>query len=101
MTGPAPHTPPQPAARGKVWFIGAGPGAADLLTLRAAAVIAEADIVIWASSLVSADVLEHARAGAQIVDSAALPLESVRTLYERALAKGLVVVRIHSGDPAL
>jgi precorrin-4/cobalt-precorrin-4 C11-methyltransferase len=86
---------------GKVWFIGAGPGAADLLTLRAAAVIAEADIVIWASSLVSADVLEHARAGAQIVDSAALPLEGVRTLFERALAEGLVVVRIHSGDPAL
>ena len=100
-TGPAPRTPPQPAARGKVWFIGAGPGAADLLTLRAAAVIAEADIVIWASSLVSADVLEHARAGARIVDSATLPLEGVRTLYERALAEGLVVVRIHSGDPAL
>ena len=64
----------------KVWFIGAGPGAADLLTLRAAAVIAAADIVIWASSLVSGDVLEHARAGAQIVDSAALPLEDVRAL---------------------
>ena len=101
MTGPAPHTPPQPAARGKVWFIGAGPGAADLLTLRAAAVIAEADVVIWASSLVSADVLEHARTGAQIVDSATLPLEDVRALYARALAEGLVVARIHSGDPAL
>jgi precorrin-4/cobalt-precorrin-4 C11-methyltransferase len=85
----------------KVWFVGAGPGAADLLTLRAAAVIAAADVVIWASSLVSADVLEHARAGAQIVDSAALPLEDVRALYERALAEGLVVARIHSGDPAL
>jgi precorrin-4/cobalt-precorrin-4 C11-methyltransferase len=88
-------------ARGKVWFVGAGPGAADLLTLRAAAVIAAADVVVWASSLVHADVLAHARADAEIVDSAALPLEDVCALYERALAEDLVVARIHSGDPAL
>jgi precorrin-4/cobalt-precorrin-4 C11-methyltransferase len=93
--------PPRPAPRGKVWFVGAGPGAADLLTLRAAAVIAAADVVIWASSLVHADVLEHAKPGAQIVDSAALPLEDVRALYQRAVAEDLVVARIHSGDPAL
>jgi len=84
-----------------VWFVGAGPGAADLLTLRAAAVIGAADVVVWASSLVHADVLAHARAGAEIVDSAALPLEDVCALYERALAEDLVVARIHSGDPAL
>jgi precorrin-4/cobalt-precorrin-4 C11-methyltransferase len=88
-------------ARAKVWFVGAGPGAADLLTLRAAAVIAAADIVVWASSLVHAGVLAHARPGARIVDSAALPLEDVRALYERALVEDLVVARIHSGDPAL
>lgn len=87
--------------RAKVWFVGAGPGAADLLTLRAASVIAMADVVVWASSLVHADVLAHARPGAQIVDSAELPLEDVRALYERALAEDLVVARIHSGDPAL
>ena len=98
MTG---RQPAPGAGRAKVWFIGAGPGAADLLTLRAAAVIAAADIVIWASSLVQAEVLDHARPGAQIVDSAALPLEDVRALYERALAENLVVARIHSGDPAL
>jgi precorrin-4/cobalt-precorrin-4 C11-methyltransferase len=91
----------QASSRPKVWFVGAGPGAADLLTLRAAAVIAAADVVVWASSLVHADVLAHARPGAQIVDSAALPLEDVRALYERALATDLVVARIHSGDPAL
>ena len=89
------------ASRPKVWFVGAGPGAADLLTLRAAAAIAASDVVVWASSLVHADVLAHARPGAQIVDSAALPLEDVRALYERALATDLVVARIHSGDPAL
>lgn len=85
----------------KVWFVGAGPGAADLLTLRAARVIGDADVVVWAASLVHADVLEHAKPGAEIVDSAKLPLEGVRPLYERALRDGLVVARIHSGDPAL
>jgi precorrin-4/cobalt-precorrin-4 C11-methyltransferase len=91
----------QATGRAKVWFVGAGPGAADLLTLRAAAAIAAADVVIWASSLVHSGVLDHARPGAQVVDSAALPLEDVRALYQRALAEGLVVARIHSGDPAL
>ncbi|MGC4878436.1 precorrin-4 C(11)-methyltransferase [Micromonospora sp. DT43] len=86
---------------GKVWFVGAGPGAADLLTLRAARVIAAADIVIWAASLVHADVLDHARPDAEIVDSSQLPIEGVLPLYERAAARGLTVARIHSGDPAL
>jgi precorrin-4/cobalt-precorrin-4 C11-methyltransferase len=87
--------------RAKVWFVGAGPGAADLLTLRAATVIAAADVVVWAASLVHPDVLAHARPDAEIVDSAALPLEGIRPLYARAAAEGLVVARIHSGDPAL
>ena len=99
------HPPAQPAAgagpRAKVWFVGAGPGAADLLTLRAAAVIATADVVIWAASLVHPEVLSHARPDAEVVDSAQLPLEGVRGLYQRALAEGLTVARIHSGDPAL
>ena len=85
----------------KVWFVGAGPGAADLLTLRAAAAISAADIVVWAASLVHEDVLTHAREDAEIVDSAQLPLEGMRPLYERAGHDGLVVARIHSGDPAL
>ncbi|SEG55788.1 precorrin-4 C11-methyltransferase [Thermomonospora echinospora] len=86
---------------GKVVFVGAGPGAADLLTFRAARAIGEADVVIWAASLVHPDVLEHARPDAEIVDSARLPMEGVLPYYERALAEGLTVARIHSGDPAL
>jgi precorrin-4/cobalt-precorrin-4 C11-methyltransferase len=86
---------------GKVWFVGAGPGAADLLTLRGAQAIADSDVVLWASSLVHRDVLAHARPSAEIVDSAELPLEGVRPIYLRAQAEGLVVARIHSGDPAL
>jgi precorrin-4/cobalt-precorrin-4 C11-methyltransferase len=86
---------------GKVWFVGAGPGAADLLTLRAVRAIEQADIVVWAASLVHEDVLQHVGEEAEVVDSATLPLEGVRPLYERAVREGLVVARIHSGDPAL
>ena len=90
------------ATTGKVTFVGAGPGAADLLTFRAARAIAEADVVIWAASLVQAEVLEHAREGAEILDSATMSLEDVvRRLRAGAAREGLRVARIHSGDPAL
>ena len=87
---------------GQVTFVGAGPGAPDLLTLRAVAAIGAADVVIWASSLVDPGVLRHARADAEIVDSALLPLEGVLPYYQRARAgAGLRIARVHSGDPAL
>ncbi|PLW65758.1 precorrin-4 C(11)-methyltransferase, partial [Streptomyces sp. DJ] len=82
-------------------IVGAGPGAADLLTFRAARAIAEADVVIWAASLVQEEVLQHAREDAQVMDSATMSLEDVLVVYERAAAEGLRVARIHSGDPAL
>lgn len=85
----------------KVVFIGAGPGAADLLTLRGAAAIAAADVVVWAASLVHPSVLDHAGPGARIVDSAALTLEETLALYREAREKRLTVARIHSGDPSL
>ena len=86
---------------GSVLFIGAGPGAPDLITLRGAKAIGRADIVIWAASLVHPGILEHARPGAEVVDSSQLPMEGVVPLYERAARDGLTVARIHSGDPAL
>jgi precorrin-4/cobalt-precorrin-4 C11-methyltransferase len=86
---------------GRVVFVGAGPGAADLLTVRAVRAIEAADVVIWAASLVHEDVLQHVRAGAELVDSAQLPMEGLLPLFERAAAEGLTVARIHSGDPAL
>jgi precorrin-4/cobalt-precorrin-4 C11-methyltransferase len=84
-----------------VSFVGAGPGAPDLLTLRGAAAVAAADVVIWASSLVHPDVLRHARVDAEIVDSARLPMEGVLPYYERAAREALRVARVHSGDPSL
>ncbi len=86
---------------GRVWFIGAGPGAPDLLTIRGARLIGEADVVIWARSLVNEGVLEHASPGAEIVESTTIPLEGVRGIYERAAAEDLRVARVHSGDPSI
>lgn len=85
----------------KVWFIGAGPGAEDLLTLRGARLIGEADVVVWARSLVKEEVLEHASPGAEIFESTNVPLEKVRELYERAASEELRIARVHSGDPSL
>lgn len=88
--------------RAKVVFVGAGPGAADLLTLRGARAIAAADLVLWARSLVMAELVEeHACADAELIDSAGLTLEDQRRIYERAARAGLLVARIHSGDPSI
>lgn len=86
---------------GKVWFIGAGPGSPDLLTIRGARLIGEADVVVWARSLVHEGVLEHARQDAEIVESTTIPLEGVRELYGRSVEEDLKVARVHSGDPSL
>ena len=85
----------------RVWFIGAGPGAPDLLTLRGARLISEADVVVWARSLVHEGVLDYASPEAEIIESTTIPLEGVRELYERAVIEDLKVARVHSGDPSL
>ena len=87
------------AGEGVISFVGAGPGAADLITLRGAKRLAEADIVIWASSLVPDALLEHARSDAVIFDSASMTLEDVLGVYEAHPDAG--IVRLHSGDPSL
>ena len=86
---------------GKVVFVGAGPGAADLITVRGARVIAEADIIIWASSLVHPGIVSGAKPGAELVDSASASLEDIEPLYRRARDQGLLVARVHTGDPAI
>ena len=80
-------------------FVGAGPGAADLVTLRGRDRLAAADVVVWASSLVSEAVLAHARPAAVVHDSAAMTLEDVLAVYEANPRARLV--RLHSGDPSV
>ncbi|WP_296141045.1 precorrin-4 C(11)-methyltransferase [uncultured Tessaracoccus sp.] len=86
---------------GKVTFVGAGPGAADLITVRGARAIAEADIVIWASSLVNPEVVADVKPGAVLHDSASEALEETAAHYRRAADEGLHVARVHTGDPAI
>ena len=84
-----------------VHFIGAGCGAADLITVRGARLLSEADVIIWAGSLVNPALLSHAKEGAEIHDSARMTLEDVLAVIERAEAEGKTTARLHTGDPSL
>lgn len=81
-----------------VHFIGAGPGAADLLTLRGRDLIAASPVCLYAGSLVPEGVLAHCPAGARIVNTAPLSLDEIIAEIETAEAQGLDVARLHSGD---
>lgn len=84
---------------GRISFVGAGPGAPDLITLRGAERLRRADVVIWASSLVPGALLEHARPTAEVHDSASMTLEDVIHVYDSR--PDASIVRLHSGDPSL
>ncbi|GAA3461856.1 cobalt-precorrin-4/precorrin-4 C(11)-methyltransferase [Saccharothrix longispora] len=87
---------------GRISFVGAGPGAADLITVRGAKRIAEADAVVWSPAVIEVEaVREHARPDAELVDFSRVPEIEVVELYRRASAGKLKVVRLHAGDPAL
>jgi precorrin-4 C11-methyltransferase len=82
-------------------FVGAGPGDPDLLTLKAQRLIARADVIIYADSLVSPDVCRHAQPEATIYGSATLTLETIIDIMLKAVSSGQFVVRLQSGDPSL
>ncbi|HEX8613825.1 MAG TPA: precorrin-4 C(11)-methyltransferase [Telluria sp.] len=85
----------------KVYFVGAGPGAADLITLRGARLLGSVDMVLYAGSLVPVEMLTHCRPDAEIIDTAKLDLEQQQACYVRAQEMDIDVVRLHSGDPAI
>ncbi|MFE9747647.1 precorrin-4 C(11)-methyltransferase [Saccharothrix saharensis] len=84
-----------------VHFIGAGPGAPDLLTLRAARLIAESPVCLYAGALVPAEVLGHCPPDARLVDTANLDLDEITAELAAAHAAGHDVARLHSGDPSV
>jgi precorrin-4 C11-methyltransferase len=87
---------------GTVYFIGAGPGAPDLITVRGQDIIAQADLILYADSLVEESVAQLARKpAAHIVGSSGLHLDQILEVMVDAARSGSVVARIHSGDPAL
>ncbi|WP_328857946.1 precorrin-4 C(11)-methyltransferase [Williamsia herbipolensis] len=84
-----------------VYFIGAGPGAADLITLRGANVLSRCATCLYAGSLVPAEMLEHCPPGAVLIDSARMPLADIVEHIAAAHRAGHDVARLHSGDPSL
>ena len=84
-----------------VHFVGAGSGAPDLITVRGMRLLQEADVIVYAGSLVNPELLSWASSGCEIYDSAYLHLEQVIEIMERAVRQGKKVVRLHTGDPSI
>lgn len=84
-----------------VHFIGAGPGAADLLTLRGKDLINSSPVCLYAGSLVPKEVLRHAKCGTRLIDSSDMHLDEIVAEMVRAQGEGLDVARVHSGDLSL
>ncbi|MBI3505953.1 MAG: precorrin-4 C(11)-methyltransferase [Proteobacteria bacterium] len=84
-----------------VHFIGAGPGAPDLITLRGLRLIEAADLVLYAGSLVPEEVVAARRTAVEAVDTASMDLDAIVARMAAAHAKGWNVARVHSGDPSL
>ncbi|WAM14511.1 precorrin-4 C(11)-methyltransferase [Rhodococcus sp. JS3073] len=84
-----------------VYFIGAGPGAADLVTVRAQRIIAASPVCLYAGSLVPQELLAECPEGARVIDTARLSLDEIVALLIEADAAGQDVARLHSGDPSI
>lgn len=84
-----------------IHFVGAGPGAPDLITLRGARLLEEADVVIYAGSLVNPELLDHCREDCVVYDSSSMTLEEVVEVMRVAAREGKACVRLQTGDPSL
>lgn len=84
-----------------VYFVGAGTGAADLITVRGARLLEKADVIVYAGSLVNPKVLQYAKEECEIFDSAKLTLEEVIQIISDAEKRGKTTVRLHTGDPSI
>jgi len=89
------------AAQGRVWFIGAGPGDPELITVKGQRLIAQADLIVYAGSLVPREVLAGARPGVPVIDSAPLSLPQTHALLRDCAAKGGLAARVHTGEPSI
>lgn len=84
-----------------IYFVGAGTGAADLITVRGMRLLNQADIIIYAGSLVNPELLKYAKEGCEIYNSAELVLDEVVKIMQQGNAAGETVVRLHTGDPSI
>lgn len=84
-----------------IHFVGAGPGAVDLITVRGQKLLKEADVIIYAGSLVNPQLLQERKANCEVYDSAYMTLEEVIAVMEQAECQGKETVRLHTGDPSI
>lgn len=84
-----------------IYFVGAGSGAVDLITVRGMRLLQKADVVIYAGSLVNPQLLEYTKEGCSIYNSARMTLEEVLEVMEQAENKNLITVRLHTGEPSI
>nr|WP_317378480.1 precorrin-4 C(11)-methyltransferase [uncultured Faecalimonas sp.] len=84
-----------------IHFVGAGSGAKDLITVRGQRLLEEADIIIYAGSLVNPELLEEKKDGCEVFNSAKMTLEEVLAVMENGEKKGCEIVRLHTGDPSV
>ncbi len=84
-----------------IYFIGAGPGAVDLITVRGQKLLEAADVVIYAGSLVNPELLKYCKKGTEIHNSAKMTLEEVLSVMKKSDSEGKNIVRLHTGDPSL
>lgn len=84
-----------------IYFVGAGSGAADLITLRGQRFLQQADVIIYAGSLVNPQLLEERKTGCRVYNSAEMTLEEVIEVMKTAEQEGKMTVRLHTGDPCL
>ena len=87
--------------KGKVYYVGGGPGDPELLTIKAKRVIESADVVIYADSLVHPSIAEFAKSGAKVYGSKEMTLPEIMKVTVDAAAQGKTVARVQSGDPAI
>ena len=85
----------------QVYFVGAGPGDPDLITVKGRRLLSEADVVIYAGSLVNPALLEVTRDNCEIQNSASMTLQDVIAVMQKAIAEEKMVVRLHTGDPSI
>ena len=84
-----------------VHIVGAGPGATDLITVRGLRLLQQADVVVYAGTLVNRELLRETKPGALLYDSGTMTLEEVMEVIGKAEARGDSIVRLHTGDPSL
>ena len=84
-----------------VYFVGAGTGAIDLITVRGMRLLERADIIVYAGSLVNPHLLDYKKAECEIYNSAKLTLDEVLDIMQRSEAEGKMLVRLHTGDPSI